>query len=157
VSILRAGPAQLAAAVDVWRAANAARGLPPSAERTARIREKLAAPDAVVLLSPNPAGDVVGMALAEPGRADDGAGGLVPGYGHVSMVFVHPDEWGRGHGRRLLTALALQETGWSRTTLWTRTSNDRAQRLYAAVGYRPTGRTSTLSDGDGIMQFERVG
>jgi len=31
------------------------------------------------------------MALAEPGRAQDGAGAVTAGYGHVSMVFVRPD------------------------------------------------------------------
>jgi GNAT superfamily N-acetyltransferase len=41
---------------------------------------------------------VLAMALAEPGRTQDGAGAVVPGYGHVSMVFVHPDMWGRGLG-----------------------------------------------------------
>jgi hypothetical protein len=34
--------------------------------------------------------DVVAMALAEPGRAEHGAGEVFSGYGHVSMVFVHP-------------------------------------------------------------------
>jgi hypothetical protein len=45
--------------------------------------------------------DVVAMALAEPGRAEHGAGAVIPGYGHVSMVFVHPDLWDAvSRGRR---------------------------------------------------------
>jgi hypothetical protein len=44
---------------------------------------------------PDASSDVLAMALAEPGRAQDGAGAVIPGYGHVSMVFVHPDIRGR--------------------------------------------------------------
>ena len=248
-------PRDLPAAVEVWQAANIARGLPPSPDRLVRIREKLAAPDATVLVAtlpgppaptshtltagPGPAAParalseavpaaaspafpaapaaavapaapanpaapaaatapaapfapaaaapaapaaavpapdgppsppdapaagpgtaadharvVVGMALVEPGRADDGAGVLVPGYGHVSMVFVHPSHWSNGYGRHLLRA--VHTLGYTRTTLWTRRSNDRAQRLYAAAGYTPTGRTSHLTDGDAIIQLEHL-
>lgn len=39
-------PDELDAAVSVWREANIARGAPHGLERTARIREKLSAPDA---------------------------------------------------------------------------------------------------------------
>ena len=94
------------------------------------------------------------MALVEPGRADDGAGEPVPGYGHVSMVFVHPSHWSNGYGQHLLRA--VHALGWTRTTLWTRQSNSRAQRLYAAAGYIPTGRAAHLSDGDAIIQLEHL-
>src|ERR1035437_9853852 len=73
------------AAVHVWRAANVARLLPPSAARVTRIREKLADPDArLVIGRPDAGGDVLAMALAEPGRVEHGAGAVIPGYGHVS-------------------------------------------------------------------------
>ncbi|MFC4038929.1 GNAT family N-acetyltransferase [Dactylosporangium siamense] len=267
-------PGDLPAAVEVWHAANAARGLPPTASRLTRVREKLTAPDATVLVAtlpratPSPAtltpatgastasgasaaagastasgasaaadaaagasagvsaaagvsagvpaamvrpaavasavvapdavasdavapavvgsdalasaslapadlapadlaaasdgfGDevvgpevVVGMALVEPGRADDGTGEPVPGYGHVSMVFVHPSYWSNGYGQQLLRA--VNALGWTRTTLWTRQSNSRAQRLYAAAGYTPTGRVAHLHDGDAIIQLEHL-
>lgn len=94
------------------------------------------------------------MALVEPGRADDGAGEPVPGYGHVSMVFVHPAHWSNGYGQHLLRA--VHSLGWTRTTLWTRQSNSRAQRLYAVAGYTPTGRAAHLSDGDAIIQLEHL-
>ena len=74
-----------------------ARFLPPSVDRVARIWEKLAEPEACLVIGHLDADrDVVAMALAEPGRAEHGAGAVIPGYGHVSMVFVHPDMWGRG-------------------------------------------------------------
>jgi ribosomal protein S18 acetylase RimI-like enzyme len=169
IDVRAALPGDLPAAVEVWHAANTARGLPPTASRLSRIREKLTAPDATVLVATLPAtplpasllpavgpprGAVVGMALVEPGRTDDGAGEPVPGYGHVSMVFVHPSHWSNGYGRRLLRA--VHALGWTRTTLWTRQSNSRAQRLYAAAGYTPTGRAASLSDGDAIIQLEHL-
>jgi ribosomal protein S18 acetylase RimI-like enzyme len=152
--VRRAAPGDLEAALQVWRAANEARGRAPSTERIARVREKLRDPDALVIIGRD-GDEPVSMGLAEPGRADDGAGAPIPAYGHVSMVFVHPGRWGEGHGGLVLAA--LHEGGWERTTLWTRTDNARARRLYEKAGYRPTGRMSTLGGGDGIMQLERIG
>jgi GNAT superfamily N-acetyltransferase len=88
----------------------------------ARIWEKLAESQACLVIGHLDADrDVVAMALAEPGRAEHGAGAVIPDCGHVSMVFVHPDVWGRGVGRRLLQGLheRASERGWSRMTLWT--------------------------------------
>jgi Sortase and related acyltransferases len=158
LTVLDGLPADHEAAVGVWRAANVARLLPPSVERVARIWEKLADPDACLVIGRlDPSGEVLAMALAEPGRAEHGAGAVIPGYGHVSMVFVHPDMWGRGVGRQLLQGLheRASERGWSRTTLWTRASNARARRLYQGQGYRRSGHETTLGDGDPILQFER--
>lgn len=61
-------PGEIDAAVSVWREANVARGAPHGPERTARIRAKLSAPDAVPFVAFRP--EIVGMALAEPGRFD---------------------------------------------------------------------------------------
>ncbi len=99
------------------------------------------------------------MALAEPGRAEHGAGAIIAGYGHVSMVFVHPDMWGQGVGGILLQGLhrRLSARGWSRTTLWTRAFNARAIRLYEGQGYRASGQESNFGDGDLIVQMERPG
>jgi GNAT superfamily N-acetyltransferase len=158
LNVLDGLPADHEAAIGVWRAANIARLLPPSVERVARIWEKLADPGACLVIGhPSASRDVLAMALAEPGRAQDGAGAVIPGYGHVSMVFVHPDMWGRGVGRQLLQGLheRASERGWSRTTLWTRASNARARRLYQSQGYRASGHETTLGDGGPILQLER--
>jgi len=73
---------------------------------SAWIWEKLADPGACLVVSRYDASrDVLAMALAEPGRAQDGSGAVTAGYGHVSMVFVHPDMWGQGVGRQLLQGL----------------------------------------------------
>lgn len=68
-------PDELDAAVSVWREANIARGAPHGLKRIARIREKLSASDALPFVALRPG--VVGMALAEPGRFDDGAGNSI--------------------------------------------------------------------------------
>jgi len=85
----------------VWQAANIARGKPPSPERVARVVEKLQEPKAAPYVAANRA-DIVGMALLEPCRADDGRGAVVPDALHISMVFVDPLSQRQGVGTRLM-------------------------------------------------------
>jgi len=151
-------PADHEAAIQVWRAANIARQRPPSAARVARIWEKLADPDACLVIGRvDTRGEMLAMALAEPGRAEDGDGAVVPGSGHVSMLFVHPDFWGQGVGSQLLQGLhdRASERGWSSLKLWTRGSNLRARRLYEGQGYRASGRETSLEAGDLIIELAR--
>lgn len=93
-------PDGLDAAVGVWREANIVRGAPHGPERTARIREKLSASDALPFVALRPG--IVGMALAEPGRLDDGAGELDASLLHISMVFVRPAAQRTGVGLPLV-------------------------------------------------------
>jgi ribosomal protein S18 acetylase RimI-like enzyme len=144
-----AGATQEEAALRVWHRANAARGLPPTREREARVRDKVREVDALLLAATDDS-LVVGMLLLEPGRA-----GPDSPYGHVSMVFVDPERWGRGIGGELLdaaTALA-RERDWLALSLWTRTSNEQAQRLYAKHGFRDTGDAARLANRDHIGRW----
>lgn len=140
-------PNEVEAAVSVWREANIARGAPHGLERTARIREKLSAPDALpcVVLRPG----IIGMALAEPGRFDDGAGELDPSLLHISMVFVRPDAQRTGVG--LLLVLHILEVarslGYERVGVWTARENRPARRLYERAGMTLTGKTAPLRSG----------
>ncbi|SBW23091.1 arabinose efflux permease family protein [Candidatus Protofrankia californiensis] len=146
----------LPAALGVWQEANTARGRPPGAQRVARVRAKLAAPDGLLLIAV--AGTtVLGMVLAEPGRAQDGQGPKLDGLCHVSMVFVHPDHWGRRVGELLIGHLADQAClrGFAWLQLWTGAGNDRAQRLYRRVGFVPSGRRLRLEKGEEILHFVR--
>ena len=129
------------AAVGVWRAANIARGAPHGPERTARVRAKLTAPDALPFVALRPG--VVGMALAEPGRFDGGAGELDPSLLHISMVFVHPAEQGTGIGRALLAHVIdiARAMTYDRVDVWTAEANTAARKLYERVGMTLTGRT----------------
>jgi GNAT superfamily N-acetyltransferase len=158
LTVLDGLPEDHPGAVQVWRAANIARLRPPSAARVARIWEKLTDPSACLVIGRDDTrGEVLAMALAEPGRAEDGQGAVLPGAGHVAMVFVHPDFWGRGVGGQLLQGLheRASERGWNRLTLWTRESNVRARRLYEGQGYRASGHETSLEAGDLILEFAR--
>jgi predicted N-acetyltransferase YhbS len=88
-------------AVQVWQAANIARGKRPSPERVARVVEKLQEPTAVPYVAASDTG-IVGMALLEPCRADDGTGAVVPDALHISMVFIDPVSQRQGVGGRLM-------------------------------------------------------
>jgi ribosomal protein S18 acetylase RimI-like enzyme len=137
-------PSEIDAAVSVWREANVARGAPHGPERTARIRAKLAAPDALSFVAFRP--DIVGMALAEPGRFDDGAGDLDPTLLHISMVFVRPAAQRTGVGLPLIMHIldVARSSGYRRVDVWTAQENRAARKLYERAGMTPTGKTTPL-------------
>ena len=134
-------------AVAVWRAAQGGRGLRPGAARVARVAEKVGE-GLLVVGAEGPS--VVGMALAEPGRAKDGAGDLAPGLLHLSMVFVAPRSQRQGVGSALVEALAdaAWEQGFRSVSVWSRTPE-----FYEACGLEPSGRTQVLADGTVATQL----
>ena len=140
-------------AVAVWHAARVAEGKDPDPARVRRVHEKLADPEALLVVLER-AGRVAGMALAEPFRDQHGAGPVMPGRGHVSMVFVHPEHQRRGVGRELMTRLVAQAP-WSSLSLWTREANVPAQKLYAAAGFSPTADLGQTPHGDPIRRWQR--
>ncbi|MCI2422553.1 GNAT family N-acetyltransferase [Saccharopolyspora sp. K220] len=152
-----ARPEDHTAALDVWRRANTARDKTPGPERIARVQAKLAAPAALVVVAER-AGKLVGMALAEPGRDRDGAGEVLPGLCHISMVFVCPDHWGNRVGQLLLDAVSEQAVrqGHTLLQLWTGEGNQRALRLYDRAGFQPSGRTGVLGTGERIIHLTRL-
>ncbi len=137
-------PDEIDAAVGVWREANIARGAPHGPERTARIRAKLSAPDALPFVASR--AGIVGMALAEPGRLDDGAGEPDPSLLHISMVFVRPAAQRTGVGLPLVLHIldVGRSMGYQRVGVWTARENVPARRLYERAGMTPTGKTIPL-------------
>lgn len=137
-------PDELDAAVSVWREANIARGAPHGRERTARIREKLSASDALPFVALRPG--IAGMALAEPGRFEDGEGELDPSLLHISMVFVRPGAQRTGVGLPLILHVieVARELRYERVDVWTARENRAAQGLYERAGMTLTGRTAPL-------------
>jgi ribosomal protein S18 acetylase RimI-like enzyme len=149
----RATSAQREGALHVWSAARTADGNPPSTARIDRVGQKLADPAASLLVGCD--GDVVvAMALAEPFCERDGAGPVRPDAGHVSMAFVDPGRWGRGIGGRLLDSLheEMLAREWRTSSVWTRSGNSRARRLYEGRGYTPTGDAKQLH-GEEIVRY----
>jgi ribosomal protein S18 acetylase RimI-like enzyme len=147
VDVRRMHPHELDAALSVWREANNARGAPHGPERTARIRAKLSARDALPFVALRPG--IVGMALAEPGRLDDGAGDPDPALLHISMVFVRPSEQRTGVGLPLLLHVleVAGSLGYRRVTVWTAQDNVAARKLYERAGMTPTGKSAPFRSG----------
>ncbi len=146
-------PDELDSAVAIWREANVARGAPRGPKRTARVRAKLSAPDALAFVALRPG--IVGMALAEPGRFDDGAGGPDPSLLHISMVFVAPAAQRTGIGLPLLLHVLdiACSLGYRRVSVWTARENAPARKLYARAGMALTGRSAPLRSGT-RLQYE---
>ncbi len=140
-------PHELDAAVSVWREANIARGAPHGPERTARVRAKLSGSDGLPFLALRPG--IVGMALAEPGRFDDGAGDPDPALLHISMVFVHPAEQRTGVGLPLVLHVleVAGSLGYQRVSVWTAQDNVPARKLYERAGMTLTGKSAPLRSG----------
>jgi ribosomal protein S18 acetylase RimI-like enzyme len=133
-------------ALRVWQAANIARGKRPSPERVTRVIEKLQEPTAVPYVAAHDA-SIVGMALLEPYRANDGTGAVVPDALHISMVFIDPVSQRQGIGTRLMR-YALDNahaSGISTVSLWTARENTGARKLYEALGMKPT-RTRQVNE-----------
>lgn len=147
VNIRRMRPDELDSAVRVWREANVARNAPHGRERTARVRAKLSASDALAFVSLQPG--IVGMALAESGRFDDGAGEPDPSLLHISMMFVHPAAQRSGIGLPLLLHVldAAGPLGYQRVGVWTAEENVPARRLYERAGMTLTGRSAPFRAG----------
>jgi ribosomal protein S18 acetylase RimI-like enzyme len=99
--------------------------------------------------------DIVGMALLEPCRADDGAGAVVPDALHISMVFIDPPSQRQGVGSRLMRyALdGARAAGVSSVSLWTGCENMGARRLYEALGMKPI-RTRRVSETVEWVRYE---
>lgn len=137
--VRRAEPDEVEAAIEVWKVANATRNLPQHAHRL----KLWAGADGAVLFVADNGAEMVGMALSMVGRANDGAGEVIQGLRHLSGVCVRPDRQGHRVGSELLDAILRHagEEGCDQITLWTHQSNIIAQRLFAAHGFKPTGRT----------------
>lgn len=60
--------------------------------------------------------------------------------GYIHDILLDDGERGGGTGRRLIEAAVdwLREQGVPRVMLWTAAPNDRARRLFEALGFRPT-------------------
>lgn len=86
----------------------------------------------MVLVAERQAG-VIGFASVGPSR-DPGADESV---GEVYAIYVVPEEWSRGVGRRLLSeaADAMREAGFREATLWVLDDNPRARRAYESAGW----------------------
>lgn len=86
-------------------------------------------------------GGICGFVTTGPTRDAD-----VPGGGEVLALYVDPESWGLGVGRRLLAHGRghLGRGGFTDATLWVLVGNDRAQRFYRADGWAPDGHRRSV-------------
>ena len=86
------------------------------------------------------------MALAEPGRFEDGAGDPDPSLLHISMVFVRPTAQRTGVGLLLVLHILdiARSMGFQRVGVWTAQENSPARKLYERAGMTLTGKTAPL-------------
>jgi GNAT superfamily N-acetyltransferase len=105
----------------------------------------------------DPPRPLVGTALTEPARADDGAGPPIPGLEHVSLVMVRPDRWGRGVGQQLVAAVLdlAGRRGAGAVQLWVHADNPRGAALYRRAGFRPSGREQVDEHGERLLHLGR--
>ncbi|WP_300676546.1 GNAT family N-acetyltransferase [Nocardioides sp.] len=144
-------PAELDLAMLIWAAANRTRPRPAGPERLERIRERVGDGEVVLLAhyGARPAGMVLAEVFNEAG-ADGPVGDVRPDTGHVSMIAVDPAVWGSGVGARLLREV---QSRWPRLSVWIRTDNRRAERLFAGRGFVDIENLSHLQDGEEIRQW----
>jgi len=81
------------------------------------------------------AGAVVGFASTRPARDED----TEPGTGEIHSIYLAPEAWSRGFGRRLLAAAVedLRKRGFAALVLWVIEANVRGRRFYDRAGWRP--------------------
>jgi len=100
-------------------------------------------------------GTVVGFAATGPplvavDRAD-------PDLGDLYALYLQPEVWRRGIGAQLHAAAldGLRSAGFTHAGLWVLTTNERALRFYARLGWTDTGRTQVDTGPGGIELHER--
>jgi GNAT superfamily N-acetyltransferase len=143
--VIRLGEAaDVEAAVSVFERSNLARrhGRAPRRATGDRARAQLHQPASWFLVMEDESG-LVAMASAEPLRAEDGAGPVIPEGCFLHSLFVVPERWGEGIGGALLDAVLAEakRQGYSRIVLWTHEDNERAHRLYRSRNFSPTNRS----------------
>jgi ribosomal protein S18 acetylase RimI-like enzyme len=73
---------------------------------------------------------VVGFASFGPARGDDGTAELY-------AIYVHPEAWGKGVGRALMTESLerMRQDGFAEAVLWVLEDNPRTRRFYELAGW----------------------
>jgi ribosomal protein S18 acetylase RimI-like enzyme len=128
--------------VEAWRVAY--HGLLPGAEirkitleqRAAFWKSELARPGPRKVDVAEDAAAAIGFCSYGPTRDSNAAAAA-----EIYAVYVHPDNWRRGAGRRLCerAAVAAAERGHDAITLWVVKGNERACRFYERIGFAPDG------------------
>lgn len=148
------------AAVSVYDRSNFVRrhgDWPSRPARVAEVTASLRDPASWFLIGRHD-GEAIAMALAQPFRADGGAGQAIPGRWFLNLIYVLPERWATGIGGAMLDAVIDEATrrGCHRIYLWTlEHQNERAHRLYRSRSFAQTGRTTCDDSGKPIGEWIR--
>jgi ribosomal protein S18 acetylase RimI-like enzyme len=84
-------------------------------------------------------GEIVGFVSVGASRDEDAEGELY-------AIYVHPDHWGTGTGRRLMHAgeEELRRLGHRNVVLWVLEDNPRARRFYELAGWSADGNARNI-------------
>jgi GNAT superfamily N-acetyltransferase len=95
-------------------------------------------------------GFISGFATMGSSRDSD-----IPDAGEIYAMYVDPDSWGVGVGRRLMMSARshLKGMGYSQAFLWVLVGNNRAQRFYGTDEWQPDG-ASREEECWGVMSSE---
>ena len=104
---------------------------------------------------------ILGFVRVGAYRTEPDAAATEPGVGEVYAIYLHPDHWGSGVGRALLsTALAeLRAAGYIEARLWVFAANDRARRFYERAGFAVDGGAETFAmtlPGGGTVEISEL-
>jgi GNAT superfamily N-acetyltransferase len=145
--------------VESWRAAY--RGLLPrdvldglSVDRRAAFwRDNIGTRDGHTLVAVDePSGRVRGFVNVGPSRDPETAG--AGSVGELRAIYLLPDAWGSGTGRRLHdAALELLHPDFAEVTLWVLDTNARARAFYEHMGWYDDGVTKN-DDRGGVVLSE---
>jgi ribosomal protein S18 acetylase RimI-like enzyme len=107
-------------------------------DRAERWRRGLAAGSDTTLLGES-VDRLLGFVNYGPCRDEDVEAGRV---GEIMSIYVAPDSWGKGIGRRLLRAARerLASAGFREAKVWVLERNARAIAFYERAGFVPDGR-----------------
>jgi ribosomal protein S18 acetylase RimI-like enzyme len=109
------------------------------AQFAARRREQPAPPGARTVVA-DADGRIVGFASFGPYRVEQSHDRYDPEAGELYAIYVDPDHWGSGIGRRLMAAArAGLARDYPEMRLWVLEENHRARRFYERAGLAPDG------------------
>ena len=130
-------------------------GLDP-AEFAQRHRERAATPGTQTLVAVAD-GVILGFASFGAYRVDSNEG-RNPAIGELYALYVDPDRWGAGTGRKLLAAAraGLAEAGFPSLRLWVLADNERARRFYGKAGLMPDGARQLHTPRGSTVQLPEV-
>jgi GNAT superfamily N-acetyltransferase len=117
-------------------------------KRTNMWRELTLDPVKIIFVAEDSESNIEGFSALGPSRDADAN----PSTGEVSAIYVHPEKWGKGIGRALLSASIdqVRKREFDLVTLWVLEANQRARSFYESFGFIHDG---AIKDDDHWKRF----